>query len=240
MSTPSLSAEMISRLLAETYPSYQATSLTDLNLGFGFLFYGLTRLLRPERILVIGSKAGFSVVLFALGLKDNLGAGIKNVLCYDTEIEEVQKPRKVFFVDPSFCADRNDSCHWYGIGFWDDEDRVRKHWDAFGVADFVSHHKMTSAEFLKHPDCRNFDLVYIDGDHSREGILHDFNEYHPLLGENAIVLAHDVDPRLKEMDQGTGGYEALCQLDPTKYEVCRLPIFPGLAIARRLQPDAVS
>jgi predicted O-methyltransferase YrrM len=231
---PSLSAEMISQLLADTYPSYQATSPVDLNLGFGFLFYGFARLLRAERILVIGSKAGFSVLLFALGLKDNSGTGIKNVLCYDTELKDFGGPRQVFFVDPSFSADRNDPGHWYGIGFWDDEDRVRKHWEHFGVADFVSHYKMTSAQFLTHPDCRGFDLAYIDGDHSCEGILHDFIQYHPRLCDNAIVLAHDVDPRLKRMDQDTGGYRALSELDREKYEVCRLPVFPGLAIARRI------
>jgi predicted O-methyltransferase YrrM len=236
----SLSAAMISELLANTYPSYQATSPVDLNLGFGFLFYGFARLLRAERVLVIGSKAGFSVLLFALGLKDNSGTAIKNVLCYDTELQHMGRPGRVFFVDPSFSADRSDSGHWYGIGFWDDEDRVRKHWEAFGVSDFVTHYKMTSAAFLTHPDCRDFDLVYIDGDHSREGVLHDFIQYHPKLCENAIVLAHDVDPRLKEMDQETGGYQALSELDRTKYEVCRLAVFPGLAIARRIAPDCVT
>jgi predicted O-methyltransferase YrrM len=225
---------MIGRLLVHTYPSYQATSPADMNLGFGFLFYGFARLLRPERVLVIGSKAGFSVVLFALGLMDNIGAGITQVFCYDTELKRAGQPGNVFFVDPSFSADRNEPGHWHGIGFWDDEERVRKHWETFGVGDFVSHYKMTSAEFLNHPQCRDFDLVYIDGDHSREGVLHDFLEYHSKLSENAIVLAHDVDPRLKEMDRETGGYEALSLLDRTKYEVCRVPVFPGLAIARRL------
>jgi predicted O-methyltransferase YrrM len=240
MPQPSLNAEMIERLLATTYPSYQATSQRDLNLGFGFLFYGFVRLIRPARILVIGSKAGFSVLSFALGLKDNPGAGIKNVFCYDTELEYPGRLGQVFFVDPSFCAERNDPGHWYGTGFWDDEDRVRKHWEAFGLAEFVTHYKMTSSEFLKSPDCRDFDLMYIDGDHSRDGILHDFMEYHPRLSENAIVLAHDVDPRLKDMDPATGGYEALSQLDATKYEVCRLPIFPGLAIARRLTSNGIT
>ncbi len=235
MRQPSLNAHMIGQLLANTYPSYQATSQADLNLGFGFLFYGFVRLMRPARVLVIGSKAGFSVLSFALGLKDNPGAGIKNVFCYDTELEYPGTKGRAFFIDPSFCAERNDLGHWYGTGFWDDEDNVRKHWDAFELAEFVTHHKMTSAQFLMHPDCRDFDLMYIDGDHSREGILHDFMEYYPRLSENAIVLAHDVDPRLKETDPATGGYEAICELDKTKYEVCRLPIFPGLAIARRLK-----
>jgi predicted O-methyltransferase YrrM len=38
----------------------------NLNLGFGFLYYGLVRALRPRHILVIGSGFGFSVVCLAL------------------------------------------------------------------------------------------------------------------------------------------------------------------------------
>jgi predicted O-methyltransferase YrrM len=230
----SLDSKTIDLLLRETYPSYQATSPADGNLGFGFLFYAFTRLARPQNVIVIGSKAGFSVISFALALKDNAGTLVHRVQCYDTELIHSAGRGTVHFVDPSYSEQRGDPGHWHGIGFWDDPERVKEHWDKFGVADYIHHYKTTSSEFLHCPDCpREVDLLYIDGDHSREGVRHDFEQYHAILRADALILAHDVDPALKNFDPGTGGYEALTSLDPHKFEVCRLPIFPGMAIVRR-------
>lgn len=232
----SLTSETIEKLLSETLPSFQAISPRDENIGFGYLYYGFVRALRPKNVCVIGSKAGFSSISFALGLKDNAGTRIKEVSCWDTELVEEGKSGKVYFVDPSFSSERNDPNHWYGIGFWDDEEKTKEHWKKFGVENLVQHYKLTSADFLKHPDCpKDIDLLYIDGDHSFEGIIHDFNEYYDHLSKDALILAHDVDPALKESDPDTGGYEAISKLDQEKFEVFRLPIFPGLAIVRKKQ-----
>lgn len=230
----SLNEELIARLLSWTMPSYQATSAGDHNLGFGFLFYGITRVLRPAKIVVIGSKAGFSVICFALGLKDNAGAIIDNVECYDTTLETLDAHRQIYFIDPSYSIERNDPNHWYGVGMWDEPALVTARWRNFGVAHLIQHFKMTSQQFIQQPAVpRDIDLLYIDGDHSHEGILHDFNQYHRILRRDGLILAHDVDPRLKQMDPSTGGYAALCELDPAKFEICRLPVFPGLAIVRK-------
>ncbi|MHA7773851.1 class I SAM-dependent methyltransferase [Roseibium sp. M-1] len=237
----SLTPETIEKLLSETLPSFQAISPSDNNMGFGFIYYGMVRVLRPKNICVIGSKAGFSVITLALGLKDNAGTHIKEVTCWDTKLVEENGIGKVFFVDPSFSSERNDPNHWYGIGFWDDEKATVKHWQKFGVEDFVEHFKITSAAFLRHPRCpKNIDLLFIDGDHSFEGIMHDFNQYYDVLSQDAIVLAHDVDPALKDSDPATGGYEALLKLDTKKFEVFRLPVFPGLAVVRKRNEDSIN
>ncbi len=228
------------KFLNETLPSFQAISPEDNNLGFGHLYYGFTRVLRPKNVCVIGSKAGFSVIMFAQGLKDNCGVKIKNISCWDTELEEKGTKGKVFFIDPSYSSERNDPNHWYGIGFWDDEKKTREHWEKFGLGQYIQHYKMTSADFLKYKDCpEKIDLLYIDGDHSREGITHDFNAYYNKMSSNGIILAHDVDPALKEADPETGGYEALCSLDPKKFEVFRLPVYPGLAIVRKKDENII-
>jgi len=57
---------------ARVFPSFDNRG--TLNIGFGFLYYGLVRTLRPAHAVVIGSGFGFSVVCLALGLNDN-GAG---------------------------------------------------------------------------------------------------------------------------------------------------------------------
>jgi predicted O-methyltransferase YrrM len=222
------------QLLNETLPSFQAISPEDENLGLGHLYYGFTRTLRPKNVCVIGSKAGFSVVMFAQGLKDNCGARIKEVTCWDTELEEKDVKGKVFFVDPSYSSERNDPNNWYGIGFWDNEEKTKEHWKKFGLEDYITHYKMTSAQFLEHEECPDsIDLLFIDGDHSFEGISHDFNAFYNRLSPNAVIMAHDVDPALKEIDPETGGFEALNSLDPSKFESFRLPVFPGLAIVRK-------
>ena len=231
----SLNNELIEKMLKNTVPSFQATSEENMSLGFGFIFYSFMRAMRPEKVVAIGSKAGFSIVSLALGLKDNEDKIIDDIECYNTKLRSAQNKPKVYFVDPSFSIDRGDPNNWYGVGFWDDENKVKEHWKTFGVEEYVQHFKMTSQDFLKSAECpQDVDFLYIDGDHSFEGITHDFNEYYNILRKDAVIMAHDVDPNLKEMDPDTGGYEALSKLDKTKFEIFRLPVFPGLAIVRRI------
>ena len=67
----SLDPEMLKQILDHAKPWGHRERVTDLNLGFGFLYYGMVRALRPAHVVVIGSGYGFSVVCLALGLKDN-------------------------------------------------------------------------------------------------------------------------------------------------------------------------
>ena len=228
-----LSGRMISDILAGTLPSYQATSTADGNLGYGFLFYALARLLRPKNVVVVGSKAGFSVVCFAIGLKENQGALIERVGCYETSISAPNAEVKVHLVDPSFSHDREGADAWYGIGFWDDPAKVDAHWRKYGVEDYVRHHKMTSIAFCESGLCPDdLDLLYIDGDHSYSGIKGDFSRFHAHLKRDALILAHDVDPTLSHEFPEAGGYQALSDLDPDLYEVFRFPVYPGMALVR--------
>jgi predicted O-methyltransferase YrrM len=134
----SLDDAMLARILEHAGPPGHHEGRGCLNLGFGFLYYGLARTVRPAHVVVIGSGFGFSVVCLALALKDNgLGA--------------------LSFVDPS-C-----SMHW------GEAEHVRAHFDRFGVADVVTHFKMTSGEFFGRCECRSLgaiDVAFIDGNHS--------------------------------------------------------------------------
>ena len=193
----SLDKKMIDLLLEETLPSYQATCKESNNLGFGFLYYSMVRALRPSKTIVIGSKAGFSVTCFGLGIKDNEGHTIANVNCYDTPLTFPTEKAKLHFIDPSFSYDRGDENHWYGIGHWDSKEKVDQQWKKYEIHGIVEHFKVTSKEYLKSNQVLNgVDLLYIDGDHSYEGITHDFNAFYDILKKDAIVIAHDVDPAL--------------------------------------------
>jgi len=48
----------------------------------------------------------------------------------------------------------------------------------------------SSAFARSNPECR-IDLLFIDGDHSFHGVLHDFTHMQPLLADNATIIFHD-------------------------------------------------
>jgi hypothetical protein len=62
----SLTPALINKILYQAKPLGHHEAKESLNLGFGFLYYGLVRSLRPKHIVVIGSGYGFSVICLAL------------------------------------------------------------------------------------------------------------------------------------------------------------------------------
>lgn len=93
---------------------------------------------------------------------------------------------------------------------------------------------MTSKSFVEENHCpNNIDLVYIDGDHSYEGIQLDIQLFCPRLKRNGIIILHDVDPMLPMLDPKTGGFELFNNLSTDMFDKIRIPIFPGLAILRK-------
>lgn len=235
----SLSPQLINDLLNNTIPSFQATSPSTNNLGFGFIFYALVRAIRPKNVVVIGSKAGFAPIVFGLALKDNEGYNIKKIDCENVTLMHMGLPQ-LHFVDPSYSVVKNDKNHWYGIGKWDSAEKVSALWKKYQLDKIITHFKKTSAEYLT--DTSSFeqiDLLYVDGDHSYSGIMHDFTEFYKKLKKDALVIAHDVDPQLKmdfpktaELDIA-GGFDAFTDISDDMYEKFRFPIYPGLAIMRK-------
>jgi len=136
----------------------------DTNLGMGWLYYALTRMLRPREVVVIGSYRGFTPLVFAKGLADNLEGG------------------RVTFVDPSFVDD-----------FWKDTSRVSAHFALYGI-DNIRHFLMTTQEFVEtqeYRDLSDIGLVFVDGYHARDQACFDFEAFEDKLAEGGIVLFHD-------------------------------------------------
>src|SRR5438105_14817838 len=155
----SLHPERLRSIFQHARPLGHNEAAAELNLGFGFLYYGLVRTLRPQHVLVIGSGFGFSVVCLALGLKDNADFG------------------RLTFVDPSYSVFRHGPLHTVGgTSQWDDPAKVRAHFARFGVEHLVTHYKETSADFF---DTRAsalppIDVAFIDGSHASADVRHDF------------------------------------------------------------------
>ena len=136
----------------------------DANLGLGWLYYGLARILRPKRAVVIGSWRGFAPMVIAKALADNAEGG------------------EVVFVDPSLVDD-----------FWADPEAVQRHFADHGI-DNIRHHRMTTEAFAETPDFAALGPVgylFVDGFHDAKHARLDHETFRPKLTVDAITLFHD-------------------------------------------------
>jgi len=53
--------------------------------------------------------------------------------------------------------------------------------------------------------CPEYDLIFIDGDHSYEGVKIDFELYKELLSNRGVILFHDIDPNHISPGDAGGG-----------------------------------
>ncbi len=218
----SLDAGTLNDILTHARPLGHHEDRATLNLGFGFLYYGLVRALRPRHVVVIGSGFGFSVACLALGLRDNA----KGTLT---------------FIDPSFSVLRHGPFRTVGgTAQWDRPDRVRAHFARFGVQDIVTHHKLTSGTFFAGPgaaDLVPIDLAFIDGNHSFDDVAADFGSVLRHARRNAYVLLHDTNIYMRELVRHAGVKRFLRQLSrrPDEFELVDFPFASGVGIVRVLR-----
>jgi len=136
----------------------------DLNLGLGWIYYGLVRLLQPSRVVVIGSWRGFVPLVLGRACQDNRRRG------------------RVTFIDPGLVDD-----------FWHDAAAVTRWFASFDVHE-VEHHLATTQQFVAGPGFTTLGevgLLFIDGYHSAEQARFDFEAFAPTLAPRAQVLFHD-------------------------------------------------
>src|SRR5258708_1466722 len=164
-------SEFIRRVISETEPCSQNTGENDL--GFGWLYYGFVRNLKPEFAVAIGSRRGFMPFCVARALQDN-GRG------------------QLLFVDPSYSGDGPPG--WSGRGYWNDPAVVQEWIRSFGLKGWVTHLRMTSDEALSEirqlVSGRDVGMVVIDGAHDYETSLRDFETYSSLIS-TGVILFHD-------------------------------------------------
>jgi predicted O-methyltransferase YrrM len=142
----------------------------DCNLGLGWLYYALARILRPRTAVCIGSWRGFVPIVLAKALKDNAEGG------------------RVIFIDPSLVDD-----------FWKDAGRTQSWFKQFNAGN-IEHHCVTTQEFAASDAFQSLDsvgLLFVDGYHTAEQARFDHETFEPLLSDDAMVLFHD-SVRVKE------------------------------------------
>jgi hypothetical protein len=218
----SLSPALLSDVLYHAKPLGHNEQPDNLNLGFGFLYYGLVRALHPAHVLVIGSGFGFSVVCLALGLKDNAKGCLS-------------------FVDPSYSVFKNGPLHTMGgRGQWGDPSRVRAHFARFGVEDRVVHYKLRSDEFFPQYEALDLaviDIAFIDGNHAYANVKYDFLQVLHRAHKNSYVLLHDSNIYIREMvhHAGVKRWLKFLKRDKDCFEVLDFPFASGVAVVRILQ-----
>jgi predicted O-methyltransferase YrrM len=218
----SLNPNLLRDVLCYAKPMGHNEQPENLNLGFGFIYYGLVRALRPGHVLVIGSGFGFSVVCLALGLKDN-GKG------------------RLTFVDPSYSVFKNGPFQTLGgRGQWDSPQAVRAHFERFGVEHLVTHHRLRSDEFFPlYPrlGLPPVDVAFIDGNHSYASVEYDFRQVLQHTRKNSYVLLHDTNIYIREVmhHAGVKRWLKLLRRDKECFEVLDFPFSSGVGIVRILQ-----
>lgn len=221
----SLEPRLIESILRHARPLGHAEAAHELNLGFGFVYYGLARALRPRHVVVIGSGFGFSVVCLGLALKDN-GRG------------------RLTFVDPSYSVLGDGPFKTVGgTAQWSDAAKVARRFGRFGLEGVVTHHRLRSDEFFAaygRLGLPAIDLAFIDGSHAYDDVRQDFLSTLRHARRNAYLLLHDTNIYLRELVRHAGVKRWLKALKRRKdlFEMVDFPFSSGVAIVRVLEDEA--
>jgi hypothetical protein len=176
-------------------------------LGFGALHHSFVLNLRPQRVLVIGSRYGFVPAVIGLALQAN-GVG------------------ELDFVDANYSDSKDGFEQAYGgVGFW--QPPGQSTFAGAGLQDIVHLHIMRSEHFFA--TCKQrYDYVYLDGNHSYEGCRYDFNEATRRTTAGATITLHDV--LVDQADFGVGRF--FDELDPARFGKLLIRHWPGLGVVQ--------
>jgi len=146
----------------------------DFHSGLGdsaYLLYGLARALKPKVAVEIGSARGKSACYVARALKEN-GSG------------------KLFAIDP------HTRTNWNDEDSVDTLDEMRRNLRALKLEKQVQILRETSeraaAQWLL-----PIDMLFIDGDHSYDGVKRDWELFAPYVARFGVVVFHDTMWELK-------------------------------------------
>lgn len=81
-------------------------------------------------------------------------------------------------------------------------------------------------------------MLFIDADHSKEAVLHNFKDFFPYVAPHGLILLLDIHPGNEQMMQPEGcgtAYLAIEELlrGTGPYEMMTILISPGLTICRK-------
>jgi len=143
-------------------------SETDFHSGLGdsaWVLYALCRSMKPAVCVEIGSARGKSACFVGMALKEN-GSG------------------RLYAIDPHTRTNWNDS------ESVDTFEIMSQNVGRLGLQDVVTMLRMTSQQALANWS-QPIDLIFIDGDHSYEGVKSDWTGFLPFMKPFSLVVFHD-------------------------------------------------
>ena len=192
------------------------------------LLYGLVRSLKPEVVVEIGSARGKSACYLGMALKEN-GSG------------------QLYAIDP------HTRTNWNDADSVDTFDSINQNLDRLKLRDFVRIVRATSEDAARGWSLP-IDLIFIDGDHSYEGVKRDWELFSPFVRPFGGVIFHDTlwdlnpDPRFYRADMGVPRFVE--ELRRQGYPVITLdrdfgvslvqPVAAGVPLSGKTPPDAAA
>jgi methyltransferase family protein len=203
---------LIKQVFAPDGAAQREHNAASASLGFGAIHYGFVVNVRPRRVLAIGSRHGYIPAVIALALKFN-GEGILD------------------FVDANY----SDAAHGFGtayggVGHWAGDASQR--FAPFNLSENVQVHVMRSSDFFA--SCTaTYGYIYLDGNHSYEGLRYDLEQSVARAEPGAIIALHDVGVT----DPAFGVGRLFDEIDDGRFGKLLIGAWPGLGIVQ-LKPRA--
>lgn len=151
---------------------------TKHHLGDGLLVYSIIQHMRAKNCVCIGSGGGFIPRIMTQARMD----------LWEQKIFEGNNDKNWGDIGATFVV---DACNGVG-GKTDIENESSLFRSAFHPRFIKETSERAYYNFFVKQDIK-IDLLYIDGDHSYEGVKLDFDLYTKLLSDNGVVMIHDTD-----------------------------------------------
>lgn len=151
---------------------------TDLYLGDGIIVYSIIQHMKAKNCVCIGSGGGYIPRLITQARLD----------LYESKIFEGNPDFNWGDIGSTYVV---DACN--GVGGPNDLENEDSFYRTHFYPRFI---KETSEkayyDFFVRQDIK-IDFLFIDGDHSYEGVKTDFELYSQILSENGVIMIHDTD-----------------------------------------------
>lgn len=156
---------------------------TDLHMGDGIVVYSMIQHMRAKNCVCIGSGGGYIPRIITQARLD----------LHQQGIFEGDRDYNWGDIGATYVV---DACN--GIGGPNDLENEDSFYRTHFYPRFI---KSTSEEayydFFVRQDIK-IDFLFIDGDHSYEGVKLDFDLYSTILSDNGIIIIHDTDEKYEE------------------------------------------
>ncbi len=162
----------------EPVPYRWTHGATDLHMGDGIIVYSLIQHMRAKTCVCIGSGGGFIPRIMTQARLD----------LYNQKIFDGNNDYNWGDIGVTYVV---DACNGIG-GPTDLEDETSFFRSTFYPRLIKSTSVDAYYDFFVRQDIK-IDLLFIDGDHSYEGVKEDFDLYSKILSDNGVIILHDTD-----------------------------------------------